>query len=129
MRLEPGSKLAFGLAFLINQIRPIAQPDQVRDTRLCTALEIGGRPWPRWSTCSPRLAGVGLTQAEIWIEGHEIPLLDGSALPWVEAIAEAGLVDLGPRLHCRPGRSDQLPARRQFCAGLALRASAAERSD
>jgi UDP-3-O-[3-hydroxymyristoyl] N-acetylglucosamine deacetylase len=31
------------------------------------------------------------------VAGEEIPLLDGSALPWVEAIAEAGLTSLGPR--------------------------------
>jgi len=38
------------------------------------------------------------------VEGGEIPLLDGSALPWVEAIAEAGLVPLGPRqLRSLPG--------------------------
>ena len=72
-------------------------PHQVRDTRLCTALEIGGRPLATVEHLLAALAGVGLTQAEIWLEGHEIPLLDGSALPWVEAIAEAGLEDLGPR--------------------------------
>jgi UDP-3-O-[3-hydroxymyristoyl] N-acetylglucosamine deacetylase len=38
-----------------------------------------------------------VSQAEIWVEGEEIPLLDGSALPWVEAIAAAGLKHLGPR--------------------------------
>jgi UDP-3-O-[3-hydroxymyristoyl] N-acetylglucosamine deacetylase len=31
------------------------------------------------------------------VSGEEIPLLDGSALPWVEAIAEAGLVAMGQR--------------------------------
>jgi UDP-3-O-[3-hydroxymyristoyl] N-acetylglucosamine deacetylase len=31
------------------------------------------------------------------VEGAEIPLLDGSAQPWVEAIAEAGLQALGER--------------------------------
>ena len=29
---------------------------------------------------------------EIVLDGHEVPLLDGSALGWVEAISEAGLV-------------------------------------
>jgi UDP-3-O-[3-hydroxymyristoyl] N-acetylglucosamine deacetylase len=40
------------------------------------------------------LAGTGVTQAELWLEGPEVPLLDGSALPWVELIAEAGLEEL-----------------------------------
>ena len=35
------------------------------------------------------------------MEGHEIPLLDGSAQPWVEAIAAVGLQLLGPRAPAR----------------------------
>ncbi len=37
------------------------------------------------------LAGCGLTHAEIEVSGEEIPLLDGSALCWVEAIQQAGI--------------------------------------
>ena len=99
VRLEPGSKPGFWVGFLDqpDQEPVLLAPDQVRDTRLCTALEIGGRPLATVEHLLAALVGVGLTQAEIWLEGHEIPLLDGSALPWVEAIAEAGLEDLGPR--------------------------------
>lgn len=35
-----------------------------------------------------------MTQAEILVDGEEIPLLDGSAQPWVEAIGEAQLAPL-----------------------------------
>ncbi len=35
------------------------------------------------------LAGSGIESARIEIDGPEVPLLDGSALPWVEAIAAA----------------------------------------
>ena len=99
VRLEPGSKPGFWVGFLDqpDQEPVLLAPDQVRDTRLCTALEIGGRPLATVEHLLAALVGVGLTQAEIWLEGHEIPLLDGSGLPWVEAIAEAGLEDLGPR--------------------------------
>lgn len=38
------------------------------------------------------LAGMGVDNARIEIDGDEVPLLDGSALGWVEAIAQAGLV-------------------------------------
>lgn len=38
------------------------------------------------------LAGSGVDNARIEIDGSEIPLLDGSAKLWVEAIAAAGLV-------------------------------------
>ena len=99
VRLKPALKPGFWVGFLDqpDQEPVLLSPDQVRDTRLCTALEIGGRPLATIEHLLAALAGVGLTQAEIWIDGHEIPLLDGSALPWVEAIAEAGLVDLGAR--------------------------------
>ena len=99
VRLEPGSKQGFWVAFLDQPEREpmLMAPEQVRDTRLCTALDLAGRPLATVEHLLAALAGVGLTQAEIWVDGHEIPLLDGSALPWVEAIAEAGLVDLGPR--------------------------------
>ena len=104
VHLETGSKPGFWVGFLDqpDQEPVLLAPDQVRDTRLCTALEIGGRPLATVEHLLAALTGVGLTQAEIWLEGHEIPLLDGSALPWVEAIAEAGLVDLGPRAPLPP---------------------------
>jgi UDP-3-O-[3-hydroxymyristoyl] N-acetylglucosamine deacetylase len=41
------------------------------------------------------LAGSGVDDARIEIDGSEVPLLDGSAKSWVEAIAEAGVVTGG----------------------------------
>ena len=38
------------------------------------------------------LAGMGVDNARIEVDGPEVPLLDGSALVWVEAIAHTGLV-------------------------------------
>ncbi|MEG5039419.1 MULTISPECIES: UDP-3-O-acyl-N-acetylglucosamine deacetylase [unclassified Microcoleus] len=38
------------------------------------------------------LAGMGADNARIEVDGPEVPLLDGSALVWVEAIAHTGLV-------------------------------------
>lgn len=37
------------------------------------------------------LTGMGIDNARIEIDGGEVPILDGSALPWVEAIAEVGI--------------------------------------
>jgi UDP-3-O-[3-hydroxymyristoyl] N-acetylglucosamine deacetylase len=72
------------------------EPVQVRETRLCTALQLGSRRLATVEHLLAALAGTGVSQAEIWVEGEEIPLLDGSGLPWVEAIREAGLRELGP---------------------------------
>lgn len=38
------------------------------------------------------LAGMGVDNARIEVDGPEVPLLDGSALVWVEAITHTGLV-------------------------------------
>ena len=73
------------------------QPDQVSDTQLCTALQLGSRRLATVEHLLAALAGCGVSQAQILVQGEEIPLLDGSGLPWVEAIAEAGLCCLGPR--------------------------------
>jgi UDP-3-O-[3-hydroxymyristoyl] N-acetylglucosamine deacetylase len=39
------------------------------------------------------LAALGIDNARIEIDGAEVPLLDGSAQPWVKAIAQSGLVE------------------------------------
>jgi UDP-3-O-[3-hydroxymyristoyl] N-acetylglucosamine deacetylase len=73
------------------------EPGQVSDTQLCTALRLGQRRLATVEHLLAALAGCGVSQAQILVEGDEIPLLDGSALPWVEAIEQAGLRCLGPR--------------------------------
>ena len=67
------------------------QPGQVRDSQLCTSLELGQRRVSTVEHLLAALAGCGLTHVEIRLQGEEVPLLDGSAQGWVEAIAEAGL--------------------------------------
>ncbi|NJM59274.1 MAG: UDP-3-O-acyl-N-acetylglucosamine deacetylase [Oscillatoriales cyanobacterium RU_3_3] len=42
------------------------------------------------------LAGMGVDNARIEVDGPEVPLLDGSALVWVEAIARVGLISQTP---------------------------------
>ncbi|MFN5193284.1 MAG: UDP-3-O-acyl-N-acetylglucosamine deacetylase [Cyanobacteriota bacterium] len=70
-------------------------PHQVVDTRLCTALKLGQRRLATVEHLLAALAGTGVTHGLLRVEGEEVPLLDGSALPWVEAIGEVGLVPLG----------------------------------
>jgi UDP-3-O-[3-hydroxymyristoyl] N-acetylglucosamine deacetylase len=75
----------------------LLQPSQVCETQLCTALKLDQRRLATVEHLLAALAGVGLTAVTLLVEGDEIPLLDGSAQPWVEAIAEAGLQCLGSR--------------------------------
>ena len=99
VRLLPSTREGFWVGWLGSPRDSLQRlsPRQVVDTRLCTCLQIGPRRLATVEHLLAALAGTGVSHAELWLEGEEIPLLDGSALPWVEAIAEAGLHALGPR--------------------------------
>jgi UDP-3-O-[3-hydroxymyristoyl] N-acetylglucosamine deacetylase len=99
VRLQPSSREGYWVGWLGSPREDLLRlsPSQVVDTRLCTCLRLGARRLATVEHLLAALAGTGVSQAELWLEGEEIPLLDGSALPWVEAIAEAGLQALGPR--------------------------------
>ncbi len=100
VRLGPSERPGYWLGWLDAPDLPLQRlgPTQVSDTRLCTCLQVGDRRLATVEHLLAALAGTGVSQAELWVEGEEIPLLDGSGLPWVEAIAEAGLSDRGERL-------------------------------
>lgn len=79
------------------------RPALVKASPLCTLLENG--QGMRLSTVEHLLAalhGLGVDNAVVEVEGPEIPILDGSALPWVEAVDRAGRVRLeAPRTWLR----------------------------
>ncbi|MFZ9228831.1 MAG: UDP-3-O-acyl-N-acetylglucosamine deacetylase [Prochlorococcaceae cyanobacterium] len=99
VRLVPSSQPGYWVGRLQQPGVPLQRlcPQQVAETRLCTALRLDSGPLATVEHLLAALAGTGVNQAEIWVDGDEIPLLDGSAQPWVEAIAEAGLEALGQR--------------------------------
>ncbi|MEO1688132.1 MAG: UDP-3-O-acyl-N-acetylglucosamine deacetylase [Pseudomonadota bacterium] len=69
-----------------------ARWDAVTETRLCTRL--ANRDGATVSTVEhvmAALAAMGVDNALIEVDGPEVPILDGSALPFARAIAEAGL--------------------------------------
>jgi UDP-3-O-[3-hydroxymyristoyl] N-acetylglucosamine deacetylase len=64
----------------------------VADTRLSTCLGRGGCAVHTVEHLMSALEGLGVDNCRIEIEGgDEVPLLDGSAREWVEAIEESGL--------------------------------------
>lgn len=90
VRLTPSERPGFHLRFE-DDLEPIQlSPDQVRDSPLCTTLDFGHRRVATVEHLLAALAGCGLSHVEIVVDGQEVPLLDGSALGWVEAIAEVG---------------------------------------
>ena len=90
---------------------PNGQPDrEVRaDVRAVTATEfatvLGDATGPLCSTAEHVLAalsGLGVDNAIIEIDGPEVPIMDGSAAPFVAAIDQAGLVTLpAPRRYIK----------------------------
>lgn len=99
VRLQPAQAGGLQVGWLQHPERGLTRlgPEQVCETQLCTALRIGEERLATVEHLLAALAGLGITALEIWVEGHEIPLLDGSALPWVEGIAAVGLAPLGVR--------------------------------
>ncbi len=99
VRLQPSELPGYRIGWLDRPDQPLQrlEPSQVCETQLCTALRLEGGRLATVEHLLAALAGCGVSGAEIWVDGEEIPLLDGSALPWVEAIGEAGLLEMGPR--------------------------------
>ena len=91
VRLTPSDKPGFRIRFIDDPELIRLAPDQVRDSQLCTTLDLGTRRVSTVEHLLAALAGCGVTHADIVLGGFEVPLLDGSALGWVDAIAEAGL--------------------------------------
>lgn len=69
-----------------------ARIEQVAQTVLSTELAQGQARVRTVEHLLAALVGLGIDNARIEINGPEVPLLDGSALAWVEAIAQAGWV-------------------------------------
>ena len=72
-----------------------ARFDFVADTRLCTAIALPDAPEARIGTIEhvmAALVGAGIDDAIIEVDGPEIPILDGSAAPFLFLIDCAGVV-------------------------------------
>ena len=104
VRLEPFDQPGYWVGWLDAPAQPPQRlhPSQVCETQLCTALQLDQRRLATVEHLLAALAGVGISSALLLVAGHEIPLLDGSAQLWVEAIAEVGLKPLGPRPAAAP---------------------------
>ncbi|HEY9845214.1 MAG TPA: UDP-3-O-acyl-N-acetylglucosamine deacetylase [Candidatus Caenarcaniphilales bacterium] len=69
-----------------------AQVAAVHQTTLSTELRHNGICVRTVEHLLAALGGLGVDNVRIEIDGPEVPLLDGSAQPWVTAILQAGLV-------------------------------------
>jgi UDP-3-O-[3-hydroxymyristoyl] N-acetylglucosamine deacetylase len=70
-----------------------ATPDAVRDTRLCSALEQNGARVATVEHLMSALAGLGVDNVIVEITASEIPIMDGSAGPFIFLLQSAGIVE------------------------------------
>ncbi len=68
-----------------------ARASNVSDTSRCTRLKSGDFEVQTVEHVLSALAGLGVDDAVIEIDGPEVPAMDGSAVPFAAAILEAGL--------------------------------------
>jgi UDP-3-O-[3-hydroxymyristoyl] N-acetylglucosamine deacetylase len=90
---EPDTGIVFVKADVAGKNRRIAlSPEAVRNTDFATVL--GDENGTLCSTVEHLLAtfvGLGVDNVVVEVEGGEVPIFDGSALPFIEAIEAAGL--------------------------------------
>ncbi len=90
--LRPSST-ALGLRFVHTPTGTVipASADFVGDLSLATTLVKGEVRLGTIEHLLSALAGLEVEHLQIEVDGPELPILDGSSLPWVTAILEAGL--------------------------------------
>jgi UDP-3-O-[3-hydroxymyristoyl] N-acetylglucosamine deacetylase len=101
LRLLPGAP-GSGIVFRRTNLSggPVEIPathDHVVETRFSTTLALPGRPDASIGTVEhvmAALAGMGIDNAVVELDGPEVPALDGSAAPFVFLIECAGVVPL-----------------------------------
>ena len=92
MRLVPAPE-GHGVVFVRTDLGEAipARPEHVVDTRLCTTI---GRGKARVATVEhllSALAGLGVDNVRIELDGPETPIMDGSAAPFVFLVQSAGI--------------------------------------
>jgi UDP-3-O-[3-hydroxymyristoyl] N-acetylglucosamine deacetylase len=84
-----------GIVFRRLDLEPVAEiradPYRVSDTRLCSMLGEGEVTVSTVEHLMSALAGLGIDNAYIDLDGPEIPIMDGSAAPFVFLLQSAGL--------------------------------------
>ena len=89
----PNAGISFVRTDLCNSDVITATVDSVVDTTLSTTIGMGNVTISTIEHLMAAFAGLGVDNALVEVEGEEIPIMDGSAAPFVFLIQSAGLVD------------------------------------
>ena len=92
LHLRPASE---GIAFIQGDTRIPASPANIVDTRLNTTIGIGSVRISTIEHLMAALYGMGVTDCDIVVSGSEIPAMDGSALPFIRLLQDAGTSPIG----------------------------------
>lgn len=87
-----GHGIIFRRTDLVPAVDIPARWDRVKPSKLCTLLESdGGQTLSTVEHIMAALAGTGIHNALVTVDGPEVPILDGSSAPFVKGILRAGI--------------------------------------
>ncbi|HAO46416.1 MAG TPA: UDP-3-O-[3-hydroxymyristoyl] N-acetylglucosamine deacetylase [Chitinophagaceae bacterium] len=90
---NPGFGIQFQRIDLPNQPLVKADCDLVTDTSRGTTLQVGDAKVSTVEHVLAALVGMGVDNVLIGLNGPEIPIVDGSSVPFIELIEEAGVLE------------------------------------
>ena len=88
---QPGSGIVFRRLDLASPVAIQARADAVGETRLCSCLISGDVKVYTVEHLMSALAGMGVDNCYVDLDGPEVPIMDGSAAPFALLIKQAGL--------------------------------------
>jgi UDP-3-O-[3-hydroxymyristoyl] N-acetylglucosamine deacetylase len=87
----------------------LASADNVTSTRLATTIGANGCSVSTLEHLLAALWGLGVSNLRVEVSGPELPILDGSALPWASLLRKAGVTTLqAPRPNYRVRRAHRV---------------------
>ncbi len=69
-------------------------PSSVTDTQLCSAISHNGASIKTIEHFMAALFLLGIDNIGVYVDGDEMPIMDGSSLPFIMVLREAGIKDL-----------------------------------
>ena len=87
----PNTGIVFRRVDLPQPVEIRAKPDSVGDTRLSSTLEVGGIKVATVEHLMAALAGLGVDNLYVDLSAAEVPIMDGSASPFVFLLQSAGI--------------------------------------
>ena len=92
---QPDSGIVFRRMDLAAPVEIQARVDLVGETRLCSCLVSGGTKIYTIEHLMSALAGLGVDNVFVDLDGPEVPIMDGSAAPFVLLLQQAGIEEQG----------------------------------